>query len=73
MSADVLIPHPYRPTHDAWSVCGDCFALPTDPTFAEHHSESARRCSSSDCICGIGASERDDVVRMVRDPESWLD
>lgn len=45
MSADVPIPHPYRPRNPAQPhqgaepFCADCFALPTDPAFVAHHSE----------------------------------
>lgn len=38
MSADVEIPHRYRPIADSpHQSCADCFASPTNPTFAEHH------------------------------------
>lgn len=46
MSADILIPHPYRPMVDppknhSDRMCAECFALPTDPTFDEHHAIAA--------------------------------
>jgi hypothetical protein len=35
---DVPIPHPYQPIAGSpQKFCSECFAVPTDATFAEHH------------------------------------
>lgn len=40
---DVRVPHPYRPIADSPNKsCAECFAIPSDPTFAEHHAKRAR-------------------------------
>lgn len=46
MSADVPIPHPYHPGENA-TYCVECLALPSDPTFGEHHDMSRARSSAA--------------------------
>lgn len=55
MGADVPIPHSYRESPftargrlDGQRFCLDCFALPTELTFAEHHARRDARCGRSD-------------------------
>lgn len=42
-SDDIRVPHPYRPIADSPNKsCAECLAIPSDPTFAEHHSKRTR-------------------------------
>jgi hypothetical protein len=58
MSADVLIPHPYQPSVVKGRYCLECFALPDDPCFAEHHAET--------CTQGDTDNGRDKLAERLR-------